>query len=69
MSGLRADDDRQDYDLRLWAGRTGDRGALLRIPGSNDEKIALVNRTFGVIERDCLPIETAARLVVAGAFP
>lgn len=35
----------------------------------NDEKLALVNRTLDLIERDCLPIETAARMAAEGACP
>ena len=35
----------------------------------NDEKLALVNRTLDLVERDCLPIETAARMAAEGARP
>jgi hypothetical protein len=32
-----------------------------------DERLALANRTLDLIERDCLPIETAARMAAEGA--
>jgi hypothetical protein len=35
----------------------------------NDDRLAIVNKTLEVIERDCLPIETAARIALAGACP
>ena len=35
----------------------------------NDERLAIVNKTLDLIERDCLPIETAARLALEGACP
>jgi hypothetical protein len=33
----------------------------------NDEELALVNKTLDLIESDCLPIETAARMAAEGA--
>ena len=35
----------------------------------NDDRLAIVNKTLEVIERDCLPIETAARIALVGACP
>ena len=35
----------------------------------NDNRLAIVNKTLDLIERDCLPIETAARIALEGACP
>jgi hypothetical protein len=35
----------------------------------NDDRLAIVNKTLDLIERDCLPIETAARMALEGACP
>jgi hypothetical protein len=35
----------------------------------NDDRLAIVNKTLDLIERDCLPIETAARIALEGACP
>jgi hypothetical protein len=35
----------------------------------NDDRQAIVNKTLDLIERDCLPIETAARAVAEAACP
>jgi hypothetical protein len=35
----------------------------------NDVRLAIVNKTFELIERDCLPIEEAARIAAEAACP
>jgi hypothetical protein len=34
-----------------------------------DDSLAIVNKTLDLIERDCLPIETAARIALEGGCP
>jgi hypothetical protein len=35
----------------------------------NDDRLAIVNKTLELIERDCLPIAMAARIAAEGACP
>ncbi len=57
------------YDGFIHALTDASRQACYEAGALNGEKPALVNKTLDLIERDCLPIETAARLAVAGACP
>jgi hypothetical protein len=35
----------------------------------NDDRLAIVNKTLELIERDCLPIEMAGRIALEGSCP
>jgi hypothetical protein len=35
----------------------------------NDDRLAIVNKTLDLIERDCVPIDAAARTAAEGACP
>ena len=47
----------------------GDRKSCFAAHLLNSEELAIANKTLDLIERDCLPIAQAARVVVKGVCP
>jgi hypothetical protein len=57
------------YDGLIHGMTDRNRQACYEAQALNDDRLVVVNKALDLIERDCLPIETAARLAIEGACP
>jgi hypothetical protein len=57
------------YDGFIHGLTDRDRQACYEARALNDDRQAIVNKTLDLIEQNCLPIETAARIAAEGACP
>jgi hypothetical protein len=57
------------YDGFIHGLTDRNRQACYEARALDDDRLTIVNKTLDLIERDCLPIETAARIAAAGACP
>ena len=57
------------YDGLINGLSDGKRKSCYEAPAFNDDKLAIVNKTLELVERDCSPVARAARIAAEGVCP